>query len=107
METTPELAPVALNALRIRTTEILPNQVRACIEQLTDEQIWWRPNEQSNSVGNLVLHLSGAIMLFLCHRVGGFPYERNREAEFSSKGPIPRQQLMAVFNEAIEKATLT
>jgi len=30
-----------------------------CLNAMTDDQIWWRPNEQSNSVGNLVLHLRG------------------------------------------------
>ena len=107
MQTAPELAPIALNAIRVRTLNVLPDQVRSCLDQLSDQQIWWRPNEQSNSVGNLVLHLSGAIMNFLCHRVGGFAYERNRDAEFSSKGPMPRQELLGIFNEAIEKATLT
>lgn len=107
MQNTPELAPIALNAMRVRTLNVLPDQVRSCIAQLSDEQIWWRPNEQSNSIGNLVLHLSGAIMTFLCHRVGGFPYERKRDAEFSARGPLSKQQLLAIFDEAIEKAALT
>ncbi|PYR84121.1 MAG: hypothetical protein DMG18_10565, partial [Acidobacteria bacterium] len=28
-----------------------------CLELLSEEEIWWRPNEASNSAGNLVLHL--------------------------------------------------
>jgi hypothetical protein len=107
MQNTPELAPIALNAIRVRTLTVLPEQVRACLGQLSEDQIWWRPNEGSNSIGNLVLHLSGAIMTFLCHRVGGFPYERKRDAEFSARGPLPKQQLLGIFNETIEKATET
>ena len=68
------IAEFALQALRIRTTKVLPAQVRCCIEELNDEQLWWRPNPQSNSVGNLVLHLRGAVLHYLCRGVGGLEY---------------------------------
>ena len=38
--------------------EYLP-KIETCLEKLTDEQVWWRPNSESNSIGNLVLHLCG------------------------------------------------
>jgi hypothetical protein len=38
----------------------LPRIVR-CLEELSTEQIWWRSNQASNSVGNLVLHLGGNV----------------------------------------------
>ena len=34
-------------------------KIERCLENLTDEQIWWRANEESNSIGNLILHLCG------------------------------------------------
>ena len=34
-------------------------KIERCLEKLSDEQIWWRPNEESNSIGNLVLHVCG------------------------------------------------
>jgi hypothetical protein len=107
MQAEQELAPVALEALRIRMVEVLPAQIRSCLEQLNDEQVWWRPNERSNSAGNLVLHIRGAIMLFVCRRAGGLEYERNRDAEFSERLPIPKQQLLAIFNETIQKTSGT
>src|ERR1700730_6438579 len=102
-----ELAPVALEAMRIRMVEVLPGQIRCCLDHLNDEQVWWRPNEHSNSAGNLVLHICGAIMLFVCRRVGGIEYERNRDAEFSERLPMPKQQLLAIFNETIQKTSST
>ena len=33
-------------------------KIRKCLNHLTDEDIWWRPNESSNSIGNLILHLA-------------------------------------------------
>ena len=40
--------------------DFLP-KIERCLGRLTDEQIWWRANEQSNSIGNLLLHLSGNV----------------------------------------------
>jgi uncharacterized damage-inducible protein DinB len=104
MEKEDRLDVVALAALRGRITRILPTQVRSSIETLTDEQLWWRPNEHANSVGNLVLHVSGSMRHYLARAVGGFKYDRNRPAEFSERGPIPREQLLATFDEAISQA---
>ncbi len=97
----------ALEALRTRITRVLPAQIRSCIEQLSEEQLWWRPNEQSNSVGNLVLHVRGAVLHFLCRGVGNLEYERDRAAEFDAGGSIPKQQLLGMFDEMVAAATQT
>ena len=98
------LSDIALAALRGRITRILPAQIRACVEELTDDQLWWRPNEHTNSVGNLVLHLSGSMRHYLCRGVGGIEYSRDRPAEFAERGPVPKTQLLATFNETISQA---
>jgi Protein of unknown function (DUF1572) len=102
-----EINNLALEALRTRVTKVLPAQIRLCIEQLSDEQLWWRPNDQSNSVGNLVLHVRGAVLHFLCRGVGGFDYERDRPAEFAASGSVTKAQLLALFDEMVDKATAT
>jgi hypothetical protein len=101
------LEEALLEALRRRITKVLPSQVRACIRELNEEQLWWRPNEQSNSAGNLVLHVSGSMRHYLSRAIGGFQYERNRAAEFAARGPLPKQQLLSIFDETIRQATLT
>src|SRR5262245_36748477 len=101
------LGAVALESMRKRVTQFLPSQIRQAIDQLTDEQLWWRPNEESNSVGNLVLHVSGSIRNYLCRSVGGFDYTRDRAAEFAERGPIPRGELLAVFEQMVQQATTT
>ena len=37
------------------------SRIKHCVDQLSDEQIWWRPSDAMNSVGNLMLHLSGNV----------------------------------------------
>jgi uncharacterized damage-inducible protein DinB len=104
MEQNTDLSKTALEAIRSRITRILPAQIRACVEELSEEQLWWRPNEQANSVGNLVLHVSGSMRHYLSNRVGGIEYERNRPAEFAERGPVSKQQLLATFDETIRQA---
>lgn len=100
-------ASPTLEAIRVRIARVLPAQVRAAVEKLDEEQIWWRPNEKSNSVGNLVLHLSGSLNHYLNRNVGGLDYIRDRDAEFAARGPMPKQQLMAIFDEMVARADQT
>jgi uncharacterized damage-inducible protein DinB len=102
-----DLASSTLSALRARITKVLPAQIRACVEKLSEEKMWWRPNEKSNSVANLVLHLSGSLNLYLNKNMGGIPYERDRPAEFAARGPMPKKEVMAVFEDMISKAEQT
>ena len=99
--------PLALDSLRNRICRVFPAQVRKCLEQLDDEQIWWRPNETSNSVGNLLLHLSGSLNLYLNRLVGGFDYTRDREAEFAERRHLPKAELLAAFDEMVAKGEQT
>ena len=40
-------------------------RLRAAVGSLGDDRVWWRPNEASNSVGNLLLHLNGNVRQWL------------------------------------------
>jgi len=107
LEARNDLSRSAIDALRVRTTKVMPAQIRACIEQLDDGQLWWRPNGQSNSVGNLVLHVRGAVLHYLWRGVGGLSYERDRPAEFAAAGSITKPQLLAMFDEMVAQAIQT
>jgi len=97
----------ALDSLRRRITRVLPVQIRDCLDMLSDEQVWWRPNEQSNSVGNIVIHISGSLNHYLNRGLGGFEYHRDRDAEFAERGPIPKAELLAIFDGMVAKAEQT
>ena len=96
-----------LDSLHTRICRVFPAQIRACVEALTDEQIWWRPNESSNSIGNLVLHLSGSLNHYLNRQVGGMAYERDRAAEFAERRHVPKNELLAIFDDMVAKAEQT
>jgi uncharacterized damage-inducible protein DinB len=102
-----DLASNLLDSLRSRITRVFPAQIRQCLEQLDDEQIWWRPNETSNSVGNLVIHLSGSLNLYLNKNIGGVAYDRDRPAEFAERRHIPKEELLRIFDDMVAKAEKT
>lgn len=64
-----------------------------CLDQLSEQDIWWRPHDTHNSVGNLILHVCGNLRQFIISGVGQTPDLRKRDEEFSEQGPIPIQEL--------------
>ena len=76
-------------------------KIERCLERLTDEQIWWRPNEESNSIGNLVLHLCGNARQWIVSGVGGEAGKRDRDAEFAQRAVIGREELLNSLRETL------
>lgn len=79
-------------------------RLRSSVESLSDQQLWWRPNESSNSVGNLLLHLDGNVRQWLVSSFRRLDDRRDRPAEFEEQRVIPAavllKQLGATMNEA-------
>jgi uncharacterized damage-inducible protein DinB len=88
-----------LHIARTRLVQDYPGQISACLDVLTDEDVWWRPNEQANAVGNLVLHLAGSNRYYLEQVIGGRDIGRNRDAEFAARGGHTREQLKDVWEQ--------
>ncbi len=80
------LESTVLHVSRNRLLHDYPGQIAACLDVLTDQQAWWRPNERANSVGNLVLHLAGSNRHYFAHVLAGEVDRRDRDAEFAARG---------------------
>jgi len=80
--------------------EYLP-KIERCLEQLEDEQIWWHANPQSNSIGNLILHLCGNARQWIVCGLGGEADHRHRDAEFAQTDIIERQKLTELLRTTI------
>ncbi len=81
-------------------------RIEACVRDLSPEQIWWRANPASNSVGNLMLHLEGNVRQWIISGLGGAPNQRKRDAEFSERGPIPRRTILSRLRKVVREACL-
>ncbi|HEX5483858.1 MAG TPA: DinB family protein [Terriglobia bacterium] len=82
-------------------------RIIACLEKLSDEDVWWRPNAASNSAGNLALHLAGNVRQWIVSGLGGEPDIRNRDQEFQEQGPIPKRVLVALLQKTVKSACRT
>jgi uncharacterized damage-inducible protein DinB len=80
-------------------------RLRQCVESLSDEQVWWRPNEASNSIGNLILHLDGNVRQWLVSSFKGLEDTRNRPAEFREQRMIPAPALLEKLDITMNEAS--
>jgi uncharacterized damage-inducible protein DinB len=82
-------------------------QLERCVGLLTDAELWLRSNVHTNSVGNLVLHLTGNVRQWLVASIGGAAFERDRPAEFAERGPGPAREIMPPLRETVRTAIET
>lgn len=78
--------------------------VEKCLRLLTVEQVWQRPNDVSNSIGVLVVHLTGNVNQWINKTLGGDPFERDRPAEFAQRSPLPTEEILANLKKAVDRA---
>lgn len=75
-----------------------------CLDALTDEQIWQRPNDHTNSIGNLVLHITGNLRQWAVAGIGGEEDFRNRPREFDPHSVKPRSELVGLVTQTVRQA---
>lgn len=92
--------------------ECIP-RLKKCLGELSEAQIWYRPNEHSNSVGNITLHLCGNVRQWVIAGLGRQKDVRERQQEFDEKGPISTElliqkveQLMIEVDQVLDATTV-
>lgn len=79
-------------------------KLRKTIEALPPDMLWSRPNEQANSVGNLLMHLEGNVRQWIVGAVGGAPDVRNRAGEFATREGSTREELIRRMEQTLDEA---
>jgi uncharacterized damage-inducible protein DinB len=107
----PEPNDVSSEALAREFVEISRRQLKtrlerieACVAKLSANQIWGREHQTENAIGNLVLHLAGNVRQWIICGVGGASGQRDRDAEFSCREPVPAAELLARLRQTIDEA---
>jgi len=80
-------------------------KIEKCLDLLSEEDVWWRSHETNNSVGNLLLHLSGNVRQWIVSGIGGAPDSRQRPLEFSERDPIPKEIVWSKLQNAVADAS--
>lgn len=107
--TTPNASTPAALFLEFSRSKLMEQywpRLRSCVESLTDEQVWWRPNDASNSIGNLVLHLNGNMRQWLVDSFNRAEDRRDRPAEFAERAQISRSILLERLSATVESAAV-
>lgn len=81
-------------------------RVHELLEPLSTEQIWHRPFPYGNSIGNLILHLTGNLNYYLGAQIAGTGYVRHRDQEFTDHGKS-KDELLRAFDQGIATAVST
>ena len=81
--------------------EYVREQTHRWVDPLSEEQIWRRPFTHGNSVGHLLLHMTGNLSYYIGARVAETGYVRDRDREFAEKEPPTKEQLLGGFDRAI------
>lgn len=85
------------------SADYLP-KIERCLEVLSDEDVWWRANEGSNSIGNLLLHLEGSTRAWIIGVAGGSHHPRDRQQEFDERQQMPRAELLSRLRYTLAEA---
>ena len=95
-----DLRAVAQAAL-VTDLEGLRDGVRELAAPLSEQELWAKPIEPGNSVGHLILHLTGNLNHFVGSQLGGTGYVRDREREFTEARPPSKAEVLAGLDGAV------
>lgn len=78
-------------------------KIISCLDYLSEEEIWEKPNEASNSMANLVLHLCGNLSQYILSSLGEREDLRDRDAEFTACKTCHKDDLIDQLNATVEE----
>lgn len=87
--------------------ERVSHKVHALVEPLSTRQLWLRPFPYGNSVGHLLLHLTGNLSYYIGAQIAGSGYVRDRPKEFSDDSHGPKEEVLQAFDRAVEMVLAT
>jgi uncharacterized damage-inducible protein DinB len=81
--------------------QMVRDQTHHWVDSLNEEQFWQRPFEHGNSVGHLLLHMTGNLNYYIGARVAETSYVRDRDREFTESALRPKAEVLAAFDQVI------
>jgi uncharacterized damage-inducible protein DinB len=95
---------IFISRSRYWLTKEYPIKLRHCVNALPHDAVWARPNDSSNSIGNLLIHLTGNVTEWILGGVGGQTISRYRAGEFAQKTGRAGQALLDDLEMVLTKA---
>ena len=79
-------------------------RIKICLDKISEDEAWWSPNSSTNSIANLIIHISGNIQQYIISGLGGKPDTRKRDKEFSTKGGMDTLTLLSLIDSTANEA---
>jgi uncharacterized damage-inducible protein DinB len=87
--------------------EYIAAQVHKWVDPLTQDQFWHNPFAYGNSVGHLILHMTGNLNYYIGAQVAGTGYIRNRDLEFTETEKLDKAKVMRAFDQTMAMVVAT
>ena len=84
-----------------RYYQAIADKIRALVAPLSDDQIWSRPYPYGNSIGHLLLHITGNLNYYVGAQMANTGYVRNRDLEFTDHTHKSKEDLLKGFEDAM------
>jgi uncharacterized damage-inducible protein DinB len=82
-------------------------RVHGLVDPLSTEQLWRRPFPFGNSVGHLLLHLTGNLSYYIGTQIAGTGYVRDRPLEFADTAQRAKSDVLRDFDRALDMVVAT
>jgi len=80
------------------------SKIIKCIDLLSEDEIWHKPNASANSIANLIIHICGNIRQYAISSLNYTEDKRERELEFTTNGGLHKEKLLQELNQTIDDA---
>jgi uncharacterized damage-inducible protein DinB len=87
-----------LRDVAIRLFDENSARIKKCLGKLSIEQIWWKANPNSNSIGNLILHMNGNVRQWILTGIDGQKDIRQRQSEFEQDKQLDHKTLFLILD---------
>jgi uncharacterized damage-inducible protein DinB len=101
-----DLAQVVVDDF-IRYFRHLAGRVDRHVHSIPREKLWVKPFPFGNSIGHLVLHLTGNLNHYIGAVIASTGYVRDRPHEFTDPEQYPAETVLERFHEAVEMVVRT
>jgi len=81
--------------------------VRITLNNISEEELWKKPNSSLNSIGNLILHVCGNLAQYGITSLAETEDYRNREVEFATTEGFNKQELLTQLSETVNTVKST
>ena len=80
--------------------------IKISLDSISESDIWKKPNESSNSIGNQIAHICGNMTQYIIASLGEQDDYRNRDEEFSMTGGFTKSQLIQKLEDTVKEAKI-